>query len=288
MQSNNVGTRILPDHHGIAFMALAMLLIPLVDGTAKYLSETYSPFFISWARYAVASCLVLPLAIWLYGWRMFPREHLGAHFMRTLFLVAAMTSYFLAISEIPLALALSAYFVGPIIAVILSVLLFRERLTLRKTASLALGMAGALIILQPAGGMERGILLAFAAGFLFALYLIATRRASQHSDPVRTLVFQCIVGTVLLSPQAVATAALPTSGTLLFFLALGFISSFCHLLTIFAFRWSDASTLAPLVYVELVGTALVGYLAFAELPSPATIAGAALIVAGGLVLVVRR
>ena len=288
MQNSEAGVKFGSDGRGIALMTLAMLLIPLVDGTAKFLSTAYSPFFISWARYAVASILVLPLAMRLYGWRMFPREQLGAHFLRTLFLVAAMTCYFLALSEIPLALALSAYFVGPIIAVVLSVFLFGERLTLRKITSLALGMTGALAILQPVGGFERGILLAFAAGFLFALYLIATRRASQHSDPVKTLVFQCVVGTLLLSPQAAMTGGLPTTDMFIFFAALGFFSALCHLLTILAFRWSDASTLAPLVYLELVGTTLIGYLAFAEIPSPATVLGAALIVTGGLVLVAKR
>ena len=60
------------------------------------------------------------------------------------------------------------------------------------------------------------------------------------------------------------------------------------MLSIAAFRFADASTLSPLVYVELIGAALIGYLAFDEVPGPATIAGAVLIVAAGLLLVQRR
>ncbi len=208
--------------------------------------------------------------------------------MRTAFLVAAMTLYFLAIAEIPLALAISAYFIGPIVAIVLAVLILGERLTIRKTASLALGVLGSLVILRPTGEIETGILLAFGAGFLFALYLIATRQASQHSDPIKTLAFQCLIGTFLLSPQAAFTATLPTTDTLLFFAGLGFFSALGHLLTIVAFRWADASTLAPLVYVELVGTAAIGYLAFSEVPSVATVVGSALIVIGGLALIAKR
>jgi hypothetical protein len=55
-------------------------------------------------------------------------------------------------------------------------------------------------------------------------------------------------------------------------------------LSILAFRLAPASRLAPLVYVELVGAALMGYLMFNEVPGLATIIGAGLIIAGGLVL----
>ena len=33
---------------GIVLMVVAMLMIPIVDGQAKYLSAGYSPLFISW------------------------------------------------------------------------------------------------------------------------------------------------------------------------------------------------------------------------------------------------
>src|SRR5512134_2258016 len=102
---------------GIILMIVAMLSIPVVDGLAKHLSASYSPLFISWARYAVACGIVLPFAAALHGARVFPAERLTAHCLRSLFLVAAMTLYFLAIARIPVATAVSAYFVGPIVAV---------------------------------------------------------------------------------------------------------------------------------------------------------------------------
>lgn len=47
---------------GILLMTCAMLSIPIVDGLAKYLSSSYSPLFLGWARYAVAALIVLPIA----------------------------------------------------------------------------------------------------------------------------------------------------------------------------------------------------------------------------------
>ncbi|MDW6021777.1 DMT family transporter [Mesorhizobium sp. BAC0120] len=272
----------------IALMTVTAFVIQIVDGLAKYLSADYSPLFIGWARYAVAFLILLPCAAALHGPRLFPSERLVSHVLRTIFLVTAMSLYFVAIARIPLATAISAFFIAPVLAVVLSILVLRERMTLRKGISLALGFAGAMVILQPGHTIEPGILLALGAGFAFALYMVATRHAATHSDPVKTLAFQCAAGALLLTPQAVATWSTPALSDLIFFAGLGAFSLIGHLLSIVAFRLADTSTLAPLVYVELIGATLIGYLGFGDVPGMATIVGAVLIAAAGLILLQRR
>lgn len=272
---------------GICLMAIAMLVIPSVDGIAKYLSSDYSPLFLSWARYAVASIVVLPLAFATRGRNILPREQIAAHALRTIFLVAAMTLYFLAISRIPLATAITAFFIGPVLAVILSAFLLKERMTLWKGLSLALGLVGALVMLRPGGSTDPGLFLAFGAGAFFAFYMVATRKASRDSDPVSTLTFQCLFGTLLMLPQAFLYWSWPAVDSLYLFLGLGVLSALSHILSILAFRMSEASLLAPLVYLELVGSALIGYIAFGDLPGVATVVGATLITSAGLILLRR-
>jgi drug/metabolite transporter (DMT)-like permease len=274
---------------GILLMTCAMLSIPIVDGLAKYLSSSYSPLFLGWARYAVAALIVLPVAVLRSGsGRVFPSEGLVSHVLRTLFLVISMTLYFLALARIPLATAISAFFIGPIAAVVLSVFVLKERITRLKIASLGLGFIGALVILRPGTQINPGILLAFAAGLCFSIYLVVTRLAAQRSDPVSTLAFQCVVGALLLTPQAIATWAMPQWSDFGFFIALGMISAFSHLLSIAAFRFAEASILAPLVYLELVGATLIGFYAFGDLPDAYTAVGAGLIIAAGLILLKRQ
>jgi drug/metabolite transporter (DMT)-like permease len=273
---------------GILLMVVAMLTIPLVDGIAKHLSASYSPLFISWARYAVACMIILPVALVRSGKEMFPRQDLGAHTLRTVFLVTAMTLYFISVSRIPLATAITAYFVGPVIAVLISVVFFREAFTIRKGLSLVFGVMGTLLVLRPGGSTDPGILMAFGAGFFFALYMIATRQASRQSDPFKTLTFQCVVGMFLLLPQALASWSSVGVGDMGFFIAMGCFSAFAHVLSIMAFRYADTTSLAPLVYLELVGTSIIGYLAFNEIPGFFTISGALLIVMAGLVLVAGK
>lgn len=269
-------------------MTLAMLTIPAVDGLAKYLSSNYSPLFIGWARYAVACAVIVPFAAVRHGTRMFPSERIGAHLMRTIFLMIAMTLYFMSVARIPLATAATASFISPIIAVILAIWILKERLTARKVLSLILGFGGALAVLRPGAEFEPGVLLALATGLFFAFYMIATRMASEHSDPLKTLTFQCVAGAMLLAPQAAWSWSAPSHGDLKFFVAIGVLSVISHGLSIAAFQKAEASTLAPLVYIELIGSTLIGYFVFGDIPGVSTLLGAGLIVAAGLLLVERR
>lgn len=274
---------------GVALMSAAMLIVPVVDGIAKLLSTSHSPLFISWGRYAAACLFALPWAIARFGWRDFlPREDVPIHFLRTLFATAAMSAFFSGLAFAPMADVTSAYFVGPIIAMILAVLLLGEKMTSTKIMSVLLGFAGALIIVNPAGTLNPGLLLGVVAGALFAAYLITSRMASSRSDPVKTLAFQCLVGAIIMLPQALWTWSTPTVDTLIIFAAMGAVSVTCHFLTIAAFRYSEASLLAPLSYLELVSAVAIGYLMFGDLPGPRVWLGAAAIVGAGLLLARRR
>lgn len=269
-------------------MSVAMLTVPGVDGFAKALSTEHSPLFVSWARYAVATVIVLPLAALSHGAALFPTRQRVPQLVRTFLLVCSMTLYFLAISRIPLATAISAFFVGPIIAVVVAVIWLREQLTRRKLMSLGLGFAGALVIARPGSSFDPGILMALGAGVCFGCYLVATRMTAMSASPLQTLAFQSLVGTLMMTPQAIATWSWPQSAELWMFAALGLISVFSHGLSISAFRHAGATTLAPPVYLELVSAAAIGYFAFAEVPDLATVIGAACIVLAGLILIERR
>lgn len=274
---------------GISLMVVAMLMVPMVDAIAKLLSSTYSPLFICWMRYAAATLFAVPWSMARSGVRDFlPRENFKTHIMRTLFMVAAMICYFLAIANIPLADAVSAYFVGPIVAALLAVPLLGERLTSAKLISLALGFGGAIVITRPGGAMDPNILLALAAGILFAGYMITTRQASLASGPTKTLTFQCLFGTLILLPLAIWTWPAEFDARSWMFLGMGAVSVIGHWLSIIAFRHADASTLAPFVYVELLGSVVMGFLLFGDWPNLFIWIGASMIVAGGVLLARRQ
>ena len=273
---------------GVLFMAAAMLLIPVVDATAKWLSASHSPWFLGWVRYAAASAFVLPVAAWIHKGAIFPKTHFLSHSLRTVFLVIAMTLYFLAIANVPLSTAVTAYFVGPVLAVGFAIAFLGERLTIVKAGSLVLGFAGAIIVLNPGRDIDIGVVLALGSGVFFALYLVTTRTAAQNQSALKTLAFQCALGSVLLAPQAFFYWSWPNWEELAFFVLMGLVSAVSHALAIAAFVRTEASTLAPLVYLELLSSVYLGWALFGERPTTSVWAGGCMIALAGLLLVRSR
>ncbi|WP_257839118.1 DMT family transporter [Phenylobacterium sp. J426] len=263
--------------------------MPGVDGLAKYLSATYSPLMIGWCSFLCAALIVTPVAVRLHGRAIFPQQHLRLHLLRIVFLLASATLYYLAVARIPLADAVSAYFIGPIVASLLAVAVLKERFTATKLLSLALGVAGALVILQPGGGPpEPGLLLAFASGVGFACFQVTTRRIAGGAAPFQTLAFQYLAGVVLLAPQAALNWTTPRPGHLWLFAAMAAIGVATHILAVLAYRRAEASTLAPLSYLELLGSTAIGFIVFRDLPGGPVVLGAALIVGAGMILLPRK
>jgi drug/metabolite transporter (DMT)-like permease len=71
-------------------------------------------------------------------------------------------------------------------------------------------------------------------------------------------------------------------------LILGGISAYAHLLVVWAFQKAPASVLAPFQYLEIVSAALLGYVVFAEFPTPSKLLGIAIIIASGLFIFWRE
>jgi drug/metabolite transporter (DMT)-like permease len=268
---------------GITLMATASLALPAVDGIAKLLGATHSPFFIAWARYVAASLIVVPLTSGFYRSTYDLRRDLAANITRTILIVGAMTCFFFAITRIPLATAFGGYFLGPVIAALAAPLL-GERLTTGRLAAVAFGLAGACLIVRPDADLNFGSLLAVVSGGLFAGYLVTTRLAAARTPPIDALRFQCVLGALLLAPFALSHWSWPNQADLLLIAAMGAISAICHFLVIVAFRFAEVGLLSPLVYLELVTATLIGVIVFAELPDALAIAGIICIVLSGLLV----
>ncbi|HEV7324554.1 MAG TPA: DMT family transporter [Bosea sp. (in: a-proteobacteria)] len=278
---------------GVVLMAIAMLIIPSSDAIAKYLSGAHSPAFLSWVRYVAALGFILPVALLWRGQEPVaplasPRRYWLSQILRTAFLVTAMTLYFVAITRIPLADALGAYFIAPIAATLLASIALRERLDRRKLFAVALGFVGAILVVRPGAETSADTLIALASGICMACYLVLTRATAQGRSPVATLTIQLVLGILMLMPFAVLQWTTPTREGLLLILLMGLVSTLSNLMTISAFRLAPVATLSPLVYLELIGATALGFALFGDLPPLATWAGIAVIVAAGLIVATAR
>lgn len=280
---------------GILLMAAAMLIIPTSDAIAKYLSGAHSPAFLSWVRYVAALGFILPVALLQRARAPGPARapasqgrYWLAQILRTAFLVTAMTLYFVAIARIPLADALGAYFIAPIAATLLAAIALRERLDRRRLLAVALGFLGAILVVRPGSETSADTLIALVSGLCMACYLVLTRATAQDRPPVTTLAIQLSLGILMLLPFALLDWTMPAREGLVLILLMGLVSTLSNLMTISAFRLAQVQTLSPFVYLELIGATALGFFMFGDLPSPATWAGIAVIVAAGLIVATAR
>lgn len=270
--------------------ACGFLLLPVGDTISKLLGEDgMAPVQIAWARWAIQTVLLTPLVLALYGRATYLPARPGLLVARGLAVVAATVCYFSAIRVIPLADAAGVLFVAPLLVTALSAAALGERVGPRRWAAVAVGFAGMLLIVKPGtSAMQWGALWALGAAFLFAAYMVLTRRTAGLNAPLVTLWWAGAVGTVLLSALAVPVWRPPTPLEWAMLGLLGVLGALAHLLIIWAAERVEASAMAPLPYLEIVMAAALGYLVFGDLPDAFTWAGCALVVGAGLFVVLRE
>ena len=208
------------------------------------------------------------------------------HVTRGIVVAFMALTFFWALVRLPMAEAIALSFIAPLIALYLAALLLGERIGRAAIAASLLGIAGVGVILAGRlSGHYRpdalwGAASVLVSAVLFAWNLILQRRQAQLAGPVEIAFYQNLVVLVVLACAAPWLAKIPSVGEapLIFgSAALAFVSLLC-------FSWgyarAEAQALIPVEYTAFLWSALLGWLIFAEPLTLATLAGAALIVAG--------
>jgi len=283
--------RLLPSrllHNGIVLITLSMALSPMGDALSKQLGAQMPALSIVFLRYLTAGLLALALARALGRPLRLPGEGRGALLLSTALVMAAMTLLVAALARAPLGLAVGAFMVAPLVAMLAAALLFGERLSAMRILGALVGFAGALMILRPAGSIQPAILLALAGGICLGLFLALNRHRGGHGDAVSALAMQCLLGSAMLAPLALPglLTGLPAAAwpaLMPWLLLLGALTAATHFLTVAAYGRADAALLAPFFYVNLAAALAIGILWFGERPGPGAVLGLGLIAAGGLI-----
>ncbi|MEP3280608.1 MAG: DMT family transporter [Stappiaceae bacterium] len=283
---------------GIGLMSVAMLVIPVMDIMAKYLSSTIAPLEVTLARFFFQSVIAFLFVVLGPGLDVLRGTALVPQLARGLFLAGASLLFFIAIKYMPVANALAIFFVEPMILTALSAVFLKESVGWRRWAAVAVGLVGALTILRP-GVADFGwpALLPLGTALLFALYLLFTRRLSADGSMLAIQFYTGISGTAFLGVLLIGTtffsipgamATVPDLSELGMMIAIGAISFSCHGLIVLAFARAAASVLAPLTYIEIVSATLLGFIVFGDFPDTLTWVGIGLIVLSGLYIAHRE
>jgi len=267
---------------GIFYIVLSMSLTPMGDALSKVLGETQSPLLIVFLRYLVAGSIVVLFARATGRRITLPPGARWHMVVRTALVMGAMTLLIASLSMVPLASAVGGFLIAPIIATILNVLIFGERLTFMRMFGSGISFIGAFLVLRPENGAQIGMVFSLVGGALLGAFLSLSRVAPDRSDPVSALAVQCLLGAAMIMPFAIYS--MTTISYALFWpvIGIGCVTAATHYLTVVAYQRSDASHLAPFFYFNLVAAVVVGFVWFGEMPNAGVIGGLGLIVFGGL------
>lgn len=274
---------------GIGLMLAAVAIIPVMEGFAKGMGDTYSVIQLVWARFTFQTVFILPLACWRHPRAMRRPDRLGLQILRGACILGATGFFYAAIVQMPIADAVGLLFVAPIVVTALSPLVLAEPVGLRRWTAVLVGFAGVLVILRPGlGVMHPAALLALIGGCSYAVYALLTRRLSQSAPPLVALAITSLVGLAATSAAVPWVWVTPSPEHWARMVAMGLIGAIGHYLIIRSFEKAPAALVAPFGYGEIVTATLIGYFWFGDFPDLATWAGIAILVASGIYITLRE
>jgi len=268
---------------GMLLMLLAVSLLPLMDAMAKELAQRYPVMQVTWGRYVFTLLWILPGLLLRYRDRLLPVPQPWLQLVRGLAQVGATFLFFLTLTFLPLADTVALAFLYPLIVTALSPFVLGERVGWRRYVAVVVGFLGALVIIRPGLGVfQPASVIGLGIGFVFALYILLTRKLRGQTPPLVTLAWGAIIGVIVTSLPMPFLFVPMTGLDWLGLVMIGLLGAIAHQSFIMAFEMAPAAVLSPLGYAEMLMAVCVGYLWFGDLPDRFTWTGIAIIAGAGL------
>jgi len=210
-------------------------------------------------------------------------NRLGLHLMRGLAILGSSLFFISGLRFLPIAEASATGFVAPLLVTALSIVFLGEKVGMRRWIATGVGLIGVLIILRPGtGAFHPAAFFPLVSALAWACTLIMTRMMSGTERAITTMAYSSIVGLVMLSALVPSVWVTPSWHDIAFGVFIGVASTAGQWIVVLAFRYADASVLAPFSYTQLLWVSFLGFLIFGEVPDAYTVTGAAFIVVSGL------
>ena len=282
------------DSHGLLYALGGFSLLSLGDAAIKTIAGAWPGTAVALTRYSIGAAI---LGILL--WRREGRAgfHIGPwrwHLLRGIAVGMATVAFFSALFVMPLAEATTITFTSPMLTVLLAAPILGERIRPIAIVAMLLAFAGVVIVLRPSFA-ELGLaaLLPLVSALGMSLLMIGNRVVAGSGS---ALAMQFWVALLALPVLAVAAWAGHWSGlaqyrvgvpdwSILARCALvACTASTAHWLIFRATERTGAARVAPMTYVQMIVALALGALVFGDLPDAIALVGAAVIIAGGLLL----
>lgn len=215
----------------------------------------------------------------------------SAHARRAIYGITGMVFVYGAVILLPLAEATTISFTTPMFAVLLALVLFKEKIGLYRWSAVIVGFAGVAIVIQPGGGDAidpLGVVVGLIAAFMVALISFQVQDLNKTETPYGIIFWFTALTTPLAAlalPFVIAPHDPLTWGIVL---AMSLAGATAQLLLTTSLRFGSAATIIIMDYTALIWAVTYGWTVFDRVP-PATLwLGAPLIIASGLIVAWRE
>lgn len=221
------------------------------------------------------------------------------HFWRGVIGTVAMLMGFAALGLLPLPQVTAIGYAAPVLTVVLAALFLGERIRIVRISAVAMGLTGVTIVLWPdlvgtEAGEARtlGVLLALGSALLAATAQILVRRLVETED-TPAIVFYFSLSATLIAlltwPLGLfGEWAWPSPLQAVLLVSAGILGGLGQIGMTAAYRYGDASMIAPFDYASMLFAVLIGYAVFEEVPTGSTLLGAAVVIAAGILIIWRE
>ncbi|MBV9861261.1 MAG: DMT family transporter [Alphaproteobacteria bacterium] len=270
---------------GIFYMLASVFLFSIQNAIGKWLAQSYPIPMLVFFRSAVALLPSLLLVMRAGGLPVLRTRRPGAQFGRAVIWGGSNVASFFAYHLLPLADAVALTFAAPLFLTALSWPILKERVGRERWIAVVVGFVGVLIMAHPSGaGSTAGLLMALACAVCNAVGTL-TVRSLCATEPTASIVFYtALFMTLMALPPLPFFWITPTPADFALFCAIGLIGGVSQYWTTLALYYAPAAAVSPFNYTALIWGSVLGFVVWRDVPTPAMIAGAAIVTLTGLYL----
>jgi len=284
---------------GVIYLIIELVLSFFIASIVKLLEPNIPIFQILFYRYLLSLPLLIIYGFAKYGLKIVKVNNIRLLLLRIICGFLGLAMWFLAVAKIDISLATVLLNTMPLFITILSVLIARESVGLRRSVAVIVGFFGVVFIILPINATFNfaGVVYALLGAIFAGLMFVFIRMLGKTNASIPTaiwynsfgvfaslIIFFIIENNFYNSLAILVHKDLPWN----YLLALGFLASFQQFCLAESHRYADASALAPFHYLAVpIGIAF-GVILFNETITVKFITGAVIIVASNYYIFVRE
>ena len=272
-----------PSLRGILWVGVSGMLFALLNVFTLIPAQHLNPYVMAFLRYFFGAMFLLPVI-----WRIGPRRAMHTrraplHVFRGALHAGGMFLWFIGLPLTTLASITALGFTGPIFVTIGAALFLNEDVRLRRWIAVAVGFAGAMIIIRPGiGDLGIGAIVILISTPIFSASNLISKALARTDSAPTIVIWQNMTIVLFAAPVALWFWQTPSWTDVLWFMAAGLCGTLGHICQQNGYQLADITLLQPIGFLSLLWNTLLGYFLFFQQPDVWTFVGAAVIFASAM------